>query len=88
MRFPGGDPISSIGWILERLKQLIQNEATFFANGAVRQTILEDGMILTALGSDPTTPASGKIVLYSKVSGGLAKLFAKYSDGTVVGPIT
>ena len=49
MRFPGGEVTSSIGWILERLKQLAQNEATYFVNGKMRQTILKDGVMLTAL---------------------------------------
>ena len=37
--------------------------------------------------SDPSSPAAGTARFYSKLSGGIAKLFYKQSDGTVVGPL-
>ena len=93
MRFPGGDVTSSLGWVFENIKQLRKQWDEVFANGQggapiLRAASVQKGIIISDLGGDPSTPAAGTLVFYGKTSGGVIKLFVKYSDGTVVGPIT
>ena len=54
--------------------------------GPLSQTLHTDYDELTAIAT-PGTPAAGKLRLYAKLSGGIAKLFFKQSDGTEVGPL-
>lgn len=88
MMFPGGDQNATIRWLLETVKKLRKDWEDTFSNGELRAASVANGVIITSIGGDPSTPAAGTLVLYGKADGGVIKLFVKYSDGTVVGPLT
>ena len=56
----------------------VEGEATLDLTGEVS---LADILLLNAI-AEPSTPATGDIVFYSEVVGGLIKLYSKGPDGT------
>jgi hypothetical protein len=64
------------------------NTATFSGSSVTiaGRTIINTNLLMGTVPSAPT-PTAGRAALYSKDDGGVAKLYAKWDDGTEVGPL-